>query len=300
MNYRWLHTFITLVEEGTFTQTAQKLHMTQPGVSQHIAKLEQSLGVSLLAREGKRFELTEPGRRLADYAVRVFQQEQHLLQTLADDSPYQGECRIGCSGSLALLLYPVFLQRQCDHRELMVSLEAAPNERLINMVDKGELDVAVVSIAKPKGELEYTAIGHQNLCLVVPKTFAVKHKGLPDWAALQQLGFIDHPDAASYMNQVLALAYGKQFTGLQALSKRSYVNQINQILTPVAQGLGFTVLPQATIDSSPHIKKITSVPLPKAVVEPLYLIKRREFRKPSRYEWFELQIRSEVNRLARA
>ena len=36
LNPVWLETFITLVDTGHFTQTAEKLHMTQPGVSQHI------------------------------------------------------------------------------------------------------------------------------------------------------------------------------------------------------------------------------------------------------------------------
>ncbi|MRY60822.1 LysR family transcriptional regulator, partial [Parabacteroides distasonis] len=42
INPLWLNTFKTLVEVGHFTQTAEKLYMTQPGVSQHIKKLEQA------------------------------------------------------------------------------------------------------------------------------------------------------------------------------------------------------------------------------------------------------------------
>jgi DNA-binding transcriptional LysR family regulator len=61
INQQWLHTFITLVEVGHFTLTGDKLHMTQPGVSQHIKKLEEQLGVLLLNRIGKRFEVTREG-----------------------------------------------------------------------------------------------------------------------------------------------------------------------------------------------------------------------------------------------
>ena len=42
LNPVWLKTFVTLIETGHFTKTAEKLFMTQPGVSQHIAKLEQA------------------------------------------------------------------------------------------------------------------------------------------------------------------------------------------------------------------------------------------------------------------
>ena len=62
INQQWLHTFLTLVEVGHFTKTAEKLYMTQPGVSQHIKKLEELVEVPLLNRIGKRF-WADPGRR---------------------------------------------------------------------------------------------------------------------------------------------------------------------------------------------------------------------------------------------
>ena len=52
--------------------------MTQPGVSQHIKKLEQQLGAALLARYGKSFELTEAGQRLYDYALNQAEAETQL------------------------------------------------------------------------------------------------------------------------------------------------------------------------------------------------------------------------------
>lgn len=47
INPTWVNTFITLVNTGHFTQTAEKLFMTQPGVSQHIKKLEEQVGSEL-------------------------------------------------------------------------------------------------------------------------------------------------------------------------------------------------------------------------------------------------------------
>lgn len=61
INQVWLKTFCTLVEVGHFTKTAEKLFMTQSGVSQHIKKLELQLDVALLNRDGKSFILTDSG-----------------------------------------------------------------------------------------------------------------------------------------------------------------------------------------------------------------------------------------------
>ncbi|MCO4786167.1 MAG: LysR family transcriptional regulator [Marinomonas atlantica] len=64
LNTQHLITFRTLVETGSFTQTARKLGLTQPAVSQHIQKLEKGLGESLLIRHGRSTELTEAGQVL--------------------------------------------------------------------------------------------------------------------------------------------------------------------------------------------------------------------------------------------
>jgi len=64
INPLWLRSFCTLVEIGHFTRTAERLHMTQSGVSQHIHKLEALLAAPLLLREGKQFTVTEAGERL--------------------------------------------------------------------------------------------------------------------------------------------------------------------------------------------------------------------------------------------
>ncbi|MEE3118022.1 MAG: LysR family transcriptional regulator, partial [Pseudomonadota bacterium] len=64
INPVWLRSFCTLVEVGHFTRTAEQLHMTQSGVSQHVRKLEEQLALSLLVRQGKQFTLTDAGRRL--------------------------------------------------------------------------------------------------------------------------------------------------------------------------------------------------------------------------------------------
>ena len=64
INITWLRSFCTLVEVGHFTRTAERLHMTQSGVSQHVRKLEQQLGAELLVRQGKQFSLSDAGERL--------------------------------------------------------------------------------------------------------------------------------------------------------------------------------------------------------------------------------------------
>lgn len=66
-NTHHLMTFKVLVETGSFTRTAKQLGLTQPAVSQHIQKLECSLGEPLLIRHGRTTEVTSAGKILLNH-----------------------------------------------------------------------------------------------------------------------------------------------------------------------------------------------------------------------------------------
>src|SRR4051812_2090432 len=65
-----LRAFIAVAEEGSFGGAAQRLHLSQPAVSKHVAALEREVGVELVRRRPS-IALTSPGRFLADYVTRA-------------------------------------------------------------------------------------------------------------------------------------------------------------------------------------------------------------------------------------
>ncbi len=71
LNLYKLEIFAQVVEEGSFSAAAERLLMTQPGVSQHIQDLERALGVTLFQRSPRGVTLTEAGRTLYGYAQRI-------------------------------------------------------------------------------------------------------------------------------------------------------------------------------------------------------------------------------------
>jgi len=80
LNFSWLRTFSTLAETENFTEAANKLLMTQPGVSQHVRKLEKYLSQQLIFRKDKHFELTPQGKSVLEYARQVLDGEKLLLK----------------------------------------------------------------------------------------------------------------------------------------------------------------------------------------------------------------------------
>ena len=291
INQQWLQTFLTLVEVGHFTQTAEKLYMTQPGVSQHIKKLEEQVGVPLLNRIGKRFELTREGETLYDFGCKRKQEENQLFNDLRFDDPYKGECRIACSGAMATFLYPHLLERQKAHSELVIAVEAAPNDLIIQNILRNVVDLGIITQPSPLTELEYEALGFESLCLVLPSHYA--HQPL-NFDALKTLGFIDHPDGSHYAARLLSANFKEAFHSVGKLKKSGYINQISQILVPVSEGLGFTVLPETAVRHFEQQSLLYVAPLKFPISDELFLVRKRHRALPKRYEWFERKIKELV------
>ena len=283
LNPLWLNTFTTLIEVGHFTKTAKKLHMTQPGVSQHIKKLEDACGHSLIRRENKGFELTEQGRLVYEYALKIAEQEASLIENLSFDDPYSGQCKLSCSGSLALLLYPQLLTLQQQYSNLCIHLEAAPNRKILNDLHSGIIDLGIVTQIPSSNLYQSRAIGAETLCLVLPKSYRNKKITAE---LLFACGLIDHPDARHYLSLYFELCGEKELADidLDELPKSGYINQLSQILLPVAKGLGFTVLPESAVENFPEKECLYIAETAKEVKEMLYLVHKRNRDLAHRYQ----------------
>ncbi len=71
MDLRQLETFVAVARLGHFTRAADELHLTQSAVSQHVARLEASLGVRLLERGTRGAAVTPEGRELLGRAEAI-------------------------------------------------------------------------------------------------------------------------------------------------------------------------------------------------------------------------------------
>lgn len=282
LNPFWLNTFKTLVEVGHFTKTAKKLHMTQPGVSQHIQKLENACSHSLIRRENKGFELTEQGKIVYEYALKIAEEEANLIENLSFDDPSSGQCKLSCSGALALLLYPQLLSLQQLHPNLSFHLEAAPNQKILNDLQSGSIDLGIVTQIPSSSLYQSKVIGAETLCLVLPKSY--KNKEITA-ELLFDCGLIAHPDARHYLSLYFELCGEKQLAdiNLDELPKSGYINQLNQILLPVAKGLGFTVLPESAVRNFPEKESLYIANTAKEVKEMLYLVQKRNRDLAHRY-----------------
>ncbi|WP_372797970.1 LysR family transcriptional regulator [Litorivivens sp.] len=278
INTVWLHSFCTLVEVGHFTKTAERLHMTQSGVSQHVRKLEQQLDVELFVRKGKQFSLSDAGERLYCEAREIIAALSDLEQRVGEDPPYEGEVRVMSPGSVGLKLYPQLLALQRKHPKLVIDYRFAPNRDVESAIADARADIGFITSKSRRVEVHSRPIAQEPLLLVTPA--GIEN---PSWTTLVSLGFIDHPDGSHHADLLLSANY-PEFQHSNLLEKRGFSNQISLILEPVSMGLGFTVLPAHAVNAFSKPRRIKVHRLKKPVNETLYLCVQRQKALSKRFD----------------
>lgn len=280
INSKFLNTFLNLVEVGHYTKTAKQLNMTQSGVSQHIDKLEQSIGKTIVNNTGKKFELTQAGHLLYKYAIDIRNREQELVSKIGHDYPYEGECKFGCSGSILIQIYKPFLEYQSKHQNLKIFLESAPNKRIIDMLSSNDIDIGIVTNKQYSEQFIELEVDVQELVVVTSK--GQKEKSLE---GIIDTGFINHPDGLYYLEKIFK-NNNKPHSRLKDVKETGYVNQLSQILLPVSLGLGFTILPRFTAENSEYSNKLRIIDLESSTYENIYVLYKKYKDLPIRYTWF--------------
>ena len=126
INPELIRTFLVLAETKHFTKAAENLHMTQPGVSQHLKRLEEYFGTSLIQKLGKRFTLTESGKSLVEYGKHLFDEHRRFQERIKEDDPHVGLCRFASPGSFAFKVFDTLLDQAKKHPGLKVDVMVAP------------------------------------------------------------------------------------------------------------------------------------------------------------------------------
>lgn len=143
LELRLLNYFLVLSEELHYTKAAERLHISQPTLSNQIKILEDIMGAKLFKYVSKKTVLTEEGKILKEHAYKIFFD---IEQTKADIKNYAGRSRtqikIGASGS-HLILVPCSNFNKM-HDKILLTMEEHSSKTIVEDVKNGILDLGVI------------------------------------------------------------------------------------------------------------------------------------------------------------
>ena len=259
MDTQFLHTFITIVDQGSMAAAARVLNITPAAVAQQIRTLEREIGATLIARVGRTVSVTEEGSR-------ILQRSRDLLRNVADlrsvanESGVSGELRLGaCPTALAGMLPDVLARMVYTFPEINVFIKPGYSADLYRAVEAGDLDAAVVLQAPfplPK-TCEWLLLREEPLIVLAPRSMA------------------NEDPHALLATQPLIRYDRNQWGGRQAdeyLRARGIVprerfelNALNAIAVMVDRGLGVSLVPDWA-RPWPEGLQLARIPLPEPSV----------------------------------
>jgi DNA-binding transcriptional LysR family regulator len=154
LNFQHLRTFLALARLENFSRTGEQVSLSQSAVSRHISALEESLGIQLFERIGRRATLTSAGKILRARIETLMREADALPRILKDLAEgMQGELRIGACITAANAILPQVLglyRKKFPHVGL--ALQPGSSTDIAESLRRGEIDLAFVALDRlPSG-----------------------------------------------------------------------------------------------------------------------------------------------------
>jgi len=145
VDMRVLRSFVSVVETGSITETARRLGRTQPAITLQMKRLEELTGRVLFKEDSRKPVLTSEGDMVLTYAKSILKMHDELLARLSSPD-IEGHVILGTPDLYAAYLLPSILAlfRQAFPR-IQVELRCSLSTPLLGLVQKGEVDIALVT-----------------------------------------------------------------------------------------------------------------------------------------------------------
>ncbi|MDB4005422.1 LysR family transcriptional regulator [Flavobacteriaceae bacterium] len=245
IEHRHLRYFLAVAEELHFRKAAEKLFISQPGLSRQIKQMEQDLGVTLFERNNRRVALTKTG----DYLQKELQINLKNLEDILTHSKLihhgkEGHLTLGFVGSAMLQIIPAILKQfNSKFPKVMFKLEEMDNQKQIEGLLSQEIDVGFVRLERVPRSLEIHTVLKETFCLVLPKNHPVNKRNFKNLSQFKDSPFIlfDPEYSASYYEKVMQIFDG---CGFAPIISHNTIHA-SSIYKLVENNLGVSIVPKS-------------------------------------------------------
>lgn len=242
---------VKVVELGSFTETAEKLNMTQSAVSHAVASLESEWGVALLIRDRKKgITLTEIGQKILPHIREILKRMEIINQEIALMTNLErGIIRIGTFASASSCLLPKLLAKfRKKHPKIDFKFYEGTYEEITEWLSSGIIDLGFVVKGKLSLNFDLLPLIKDNMVVAYHPNHRFKFKETVEMEDLKEESFI--MPTGMYQSHVEEL-----FT--EAKIKPSILFEVQDCTTianMVQEGLGITIGPELFLKTQQNIK----------------------------------------------
>ena len=285
INLHQLKIFHTVARSGSFSRAAAEMLISQPSVSIQVGELERQFGTDLFQQVGKSMRLTEAGRVLDDYAVRILALIDETRVAMDElKGLRRGRLLLGATPTPGTYLLPALLGRFKEHYPtLEISLRITDTRRIQEMLLQRQLDLGVVGGKISFPDLESSVFAVDDLVLVVApghRFVALPAVRVADLAGepfvLRERGSGNREAVDEALHRA-----GVHVTPALELEGAEMVKQA------VAANLGISILSRCAVELEVAAGRLRIVPLEGLrIARTMWLLYRRDHRLPRTAQTF--------------
>ena len=204
---RHLKYFLAVAEDLHFRKAADRLFISQPGLSRQIKQMEENIGIQLFERTNKKVYLTEPGiylKKEITLALRNLEEVISHAQLLQEG--IEGKINFGYVGSAMQNVLPdLLLQIREKHPNIQFSLKEMENPKQIDRLLLQEIDLGFVRLNRVPRGLKIHPVFKDTFSLVLPINHPITNKNFKNLSQLRDESFIlfDQSYSTDYYNEVM-------------------------------------------------------------------------------------------------
>src|SRR5437899_2931707 len=159
--FQQLRGFCYAASLGSVSKAAQRMHMSQPAVSQQIQSLENELAVTLFVRRGSKIQLTHEGELLYEMASTLIEELENLDEQFRQRRSEVDEGHIEVAAGMSTILY--FLPKHVEefrraHPKIEVRLQSVTGLEGLQRLRLGLVDFAVGPLTEAAADIEFHPI----------------------------------------------------------------------------------------------------------------------------------------------
>ncbi len=246
-----LESFIAICEAQSFSQAADKLHVTQPAISKRLANLEEQLATQLIDRIGKSVTPTHSGEVLFRHAKKLLVAMDECKTAINNlEDQVSGTLNLGISHHIGLHRLPITLECFAKtYPQVRLNLQFVESPEAFEKVQHGELELAMATLPNQANKditqhIETTTIWQDPLCFVV----SCDHK----LATLNDQRTLTTEDFNAYTALLPKANNATRSIIEESLSNKKLdhvieANSLESIRMMTGIGLGFSALPRTMI-----------------------------------------------------
>ena len=279
MEFKQLQSFVAVVKYQSFTKAAEKMFVSQPTISAHISQLEEELNKRLILRTTKSIELTPKGKEVYDYAVRILELKDRLVESCS--SGPKKIIHLGASTIPSAYILPELLPEFGElSPDTYFSIHQSDSAGIISGLKEGLFDMGMVGMNVEDEQIECIPFCKDHMILITPvNDHFLEIQQSENWTVNQLLKepmIMREVGSGSKKTADLFLeSIGVTNDDINIIAR---VNDQEAIKNMVAGGLGISIISEMAARNFLAAKRILGFPLDEyASGRQIYLIYRRDY-----------------------